>query len=777
MTRRGWWSLAIWLAGLLVCALLIVRTSFTADLSAFLPRSPSTAQQVLVDQLRDGVVSRLVLVALEGAPADALALLSRDTASWLRGDPLIAAINNGESTGIERDRAYLWNNRYLLSSAVTPARFTVQGLRDALQNDLRLLQSPGGLFLKRALPSDPTAEILHLTDQLTGEGTGPVSRDGVWFSADGTRALLLVQTAAPGFDLDAQQRTLDRIRAAFDDARAAGNASSARLLMTGPGVFSVQTRDTIEADVKRSSVLATLMVAGLLFMVYRSPRVLALSLLPAASGTLAGIAAVSLGFGTVHGITLGFGVTLLGETVDYAIYLFTQTLPGTPPDRTLPRIWRTLLLGVMTSVVGFGTMLFSSFSGLAQLGLFSITGLLVALCVTRWVLPTLLPADFATERPARMAPVLTALISAAPALRTPLLAVMLLSLGWLFYQGDAVWSGDLSSLSPVAQSDQQLDERLRRDLGAPDVGHLLVVNAEDRDGALAAAEKLTGPLEELVRQNALDGYDTPALYLPSQATQRARQAALPDPGILRGDLAQALEGLPFRPDAFEPFLNSVAKARSAPLLDPSSIGGTSLKLKLDSLLVRSGETWTAMLPLRGVTNLQAISERLSQDAVLLDLKGESNLLYRTYRQEALILALLGSVAITVLLAVGLRSVRSVTVVVIPLTAAVVITMALLTALGQQLSIFHLVGLLLVVGVGSNYSLLFERPEPSEVLRERTVASVTIANLCTVIGFGILSFSSIPVLHGIGMTVAIGAFLSLVFSAVLGRHLLEEPVHG
>jgi predicted exporter len=777
MTWRGWWSLAIWLAGLLVCALLIVRTSFTADLSAFLPRSPSTAQQVLVDQLRDGVVSRLVLVALEGAPADALALLSRDTASWLRGDPLIAAINNGESTGIERDRAYLWNNRYLLSSAVTPARFTVQGLRDALQNDLRLLQSPGGLFLKRALPSDPTAEILHLTDQLTEEGTGPVSRDGVWFSADGTRALLLVQTAAPGFDLDAQQRTLDRIRAAFDDARAAGNASSARLLMTGPGVFSVQTRDTIEADVKRSSVLATLMVAGLLFMVYRSPRVLALSLLPAASGTLAGIAAVSLGFGTVHGITLGFGVTLLGETVDYAIYLFTQTLPGTPPDRTLPRIWRTLLLGVMTSVVGFGTMLFSSFSGLAQLGLFSITGLLVALCVTRWVLPTLLPADFATERPARMAPVLTALISAAPALRTPLLAVMLLSLGWLFYQGDAVWSGDLSSLSPVAQSDQQLDERLRRDLGAPDVGHLLVVNAEDRDGALAAAEKLTGPLEELVRQNALDGYDTPALYLPSQATQRARQAALPDPGILRGDLAQALEGLPFRPDAFEPFLNSVAKARSAPLLDPSSIGGTSLKLKLDSLLVRSGETWTAMLPLRGVTNPQAISERLSQDAVLLDLKGESNLLYRTYRQEALILALLGSVAITVLLAVGLRSVRSVTVVVIPLTAAVVITMALLTALGQQLSIFHLVGLLLVVGVGSNYSLLFERPEPSEVLRERTVASVTIANLCTVIGFGILSFSSIPVLHGIGMTVAIGAFLSLVFSAVLGRHLLEEPVHG
>lgn len=778
MTRSGRWSLAVWVGGLLVCALLIARADFTADLSAFLPRSPSTAQQVLVDQLRDGVVSRLVLVAVEGAPPDALADLSRDTASRLRGDPLIAAVGNGEATGIEADRAYLWNNRYLLSSAVTPARFTVQGLRESLEGDLRMLQSPGGLFLKRALPSDPTAEILHLTDRLAGNGTGPATRHGVWFSADGSRALLLVQTAAPGFDLDAQQRTLDRVRAAFDGARAARGAGSARLLMTGPGVFSVQVRDTIEADVKRSSVLATLMVAGLLFAVYRSPRVLALSLLPAASGALAGVAAVSLGFGTVHGITLGFGVTLLGETVDYAIYLFTQTMPGTPPDRTLRRIWRTLVLGVMTSVVGFGAMLFSSFSGLAQLGLFSITGLLAALCVTRWVLPTLLPAGFATERPARMAPVLMALTGAAPALRIPLAAAMLVSLGWLLHQGDDIWSGELSSLSPVAVADQQLDERLRRDLGAPDVGHLLVVTANDRDGALAAAERLAGPLEELVGRNALEGYDTPALYLPSEATQRARQAALPEPDILRRSLAQALDGLPFRPDAFEPFLASVAEARNAPLLDPSSLDGTGLKLKLDSLLVRGGEGWTAMLPLRGVTDPRAISGRLGQDAVLLDLKAASNELYRTYRQEALVLALAGSVAITVLLAAGLRSVRSVAVAVVPVAAAVVITMALLTALGQQLSIFHLVGLLLVVGVGSNYSLLFERPEPSAVLRERTVASVTIANLCTVIGFGMLSFSSIPVLHGIGMTVAIGAFLSLVFSAVLvGRRTPGEVRHG
>ncbi|WP_037446808.1 MMPL family transporter [Skermanella stibiiresistens] len=766
---RRWRAVAIWLAGMIVCAVVVANATVTADLSAFLPESPSAEQRILVDQLRDGVVSRLVLVAMEEAPADTLARVSRETAARLRGDPLIASVTNGEDFGVEADRAYLWNNRYLLSGAVTPERFTPAGLRESLENDLRLLRSPAGMFLKRALPSDPTAEILYLSDRLLGGG-GPASRDGVWFSADGTRALALVQTTAPGFELDAQQLTLDRIRSAFDEARGVAAADEARLLMTGPGVFSVATRDTIEADVKVSSIAATTLVAGLLFLVYRSPRVLALSLLPALSGTLAGIAAVSLGFGVVHGITLGFGVTLLGETVDYAIYLFTQTLPGTSADRTLPRIWRTLLLGVMTSVVGFGAMLFSSFSGLAQLGLFSITGLVVALCVTRWVLPALLPAEFSTDRPARIAPPLMALATAAPRLRLPLFAAVLVSLGWLGFQGGGIWSGQLSSLSPVSDADQGLDEQLRRDLGAPDVGYLLIASAADRDGALAAAERLTGPLEELIRQRALEGFDTPASLLPSEAMQRARRQSLPDPETLRANLNQALEGMPFRADVFEPFLNDVATARNAPTLDPSSLDGTNLKLKLDSLLVRNGEGWTAMLPLRGVADAKAIADGVGgQSAVLLDLKEQSDWLYRTYRQEALTLALLGGAAITVLLGVALRSVRSLAAAVLPLAAAVVITTAILTALGQQLSIFHLVGLLLVVGVGSNYSLLFERPEPSPALRERTVASVTIANLCTVIGFGALSFSSIPVLHGIGLTVAIGAFLSLVFAAVLGGH--------
>jgi predicted exporter len=116
----------------------------------------------------------------------------------------------------------------------------------------------------------------------------------------------------------------------------------------------------------------------------------------------------------------------------------------------------------------------------------------------------------------------------------------------------------------------------------------------------------------------------------------------------------------------------------------------------------------------------------------------------------------------------LRSLRSVCAVLAPLVAAVLVTTGVLALAGASLSIFHLVGLLLVVAIGSNYSLLFDRRASSRSDRERTLVSVLLANATTVIGFGLLSFSRVPVLHDIGITVGLGTVLALVFSAILGR---------
>ncbi len=312
----------LWLAGLAACALLALRASYTADMSAFLPRSPTPAQQLLVDQLTEGVLSRLLLVGIEGATPAARADLSRALARRLGDGGLFLSVRNGDAAALARDRQILFDNRYLLSRAVTPARFGVDGLRDAIANSIDLLGSPAGMMLKKLLPSDPTGELVELIGSLDSGG-GPASAHGVWTSKDGRRAILMLQTRAAGSDTDAQEAAIERIRSDF--AAVAGGQPEARVLVSGAAVFAVKSRAAIQSEAVRLSTLGSLAVICLLLLIYRSPTAVVLGLIPVASGALAGIAAVAVGFGSVHGLTIGFGTTLIGEAVDYSIYYFVQS--------------------------------------------------------------------------------------------------------------------------------------------------------------------------------------------------------------------------------------------------------------------------------------------------------------------------------------------------------------------------------------------------------------------------------------------------------------------
>jgi len=772
--RRGITAIALWLAFLLTCGVLISRTQFTTDLSAFLPRTPTPEQQLLMDQLRDGLASRLILVGIEGADAPTRARLSKQSAQRLRADPAFVTVNNGEPVNTERDRMFLFNNRYLLSPAVTPERFSVDGLHAALSDSIDLLASPAGLLVKSMLPRDPSGEMVSLLDQLNS-GTQPKLVDGAWASRDGARALMLIQTRAAGSDTDAQQSAMAAIQQAFDQAASA--TPTAKLVMTGPGVFSVTSRDTIKSQVTRLSLISVLLIATLLLLVYRSFSALALGFLPVISGALAGIAAVSLGFGAVHGITLGFGTALIGEAVDYSIYLFVQSEQiGADQQNWIKRFWPTIRLGVLTSIAGFASLLLSGFPGLAQLGLYAIAGLVAAAAVTRFVLPHLLPEKFRIRDVAPIGVGLSRLAQRAAALRWPAAILLLVACAILIQNRGSLLNDQISSLSPVSQADVALDERLRADMGAPDVRYLVVVSGNSRESVLRSSEQVSGVLQTQVDQGELARFESPSRYLPSTETQRARQASLPMTALLESNLAQAVQGLPVRAPLFTPFLADVAAARSQPLLQAADLEQTSMAMAVEALLIQKDRHWTALLPLtapEGVSiNASRIRAALSvtglPNVLFVDMKAESDRLYSGYLHEAILLSLGGLFAIIGLLLVVFRSPLRMLRIIAPLAAAVITVTAGLAVFDQQLIILHLVGLLLVVAVGSNYALFFDQLDPRMPISPRTLASMLFASLTTAAGFGLLAFSKVSILQAMGVTVAPGVILALVYAAVFAR---------
>lgn len=777
MTAASRIAIAIWLAAMAGCALIVARTQFTADLSAFLPKTPTREQQVLVDQLRDGAVSRLILIGIDQGDAASRTRISRALAARLRQDPQFALVANGEPAGLARERDILLTHRYLLSPAVTPERFTEAGLRAAVGDTLDMLASSAGLLAKALVPRDPTGEMTVLLMRELGGASRTAMENGVWVSRDHQRALLLAHTRATGADTDAQARALAAVRDAYAAAvREVAVAQPTRLLLSGPSVFAVEARSTIEREVKRLAALGIALIASTLLAVYRSLAGLLLGLLPVACGALAAIAAVSLGHGIVHGVTLGFGTTLIGEAVDYSIYLFVQS-ERNRDDAWLTDFWPTIRLGVLTSVCGFAALLFSGFPGLAQLGLYSIAGLLTAAAITRFVLPALLPASLRIRDLTPLGQRLAHRIFRARRWRAIVPVLVAIAVLVLILNNDTLWNRELGALSPVSQAAQDLDASMRADLGAPDTRTMIVIMAPTEEAALQGAERVSAKLQALVDQGVLAGFETPSRYLPSEAAQLARRASLPPPEELRARLARATAGLPLHADKLAPFIADVEAARSGALLTRDDLAGSSFALAIDSMLVKGADGWSVLMPLQSpdsgpsafVIDADAVRKAIDgTGASFVDLKVESDKLYIGYLREAIWQSVAGLAAILVLLALALRSPARMLRVTLPLAAAVLVVVAGLALAGHKLIIMHLVGILLIVAVGSNYALFFdrgsrgERPGPPP----RMLASLLLASFTTLIGFGLLGFSSVPVLSAIGTTVGPGAVLALVFSALL-----------
>jgi predicted exporter len=794
MNGRRAWALILWLGCVGFAAVIVARAHYISDLSAFLPAHPTPTQQLLVDQLRDGPASRLILIAIEAGDGAARARVSSAMASRLRKDARFSGVNNGAADAQSGDREFLFQHRYLLSDSVTASRFSVAGLHAAINETIENLASPAGLLLKSLLPRDPTGELPNILEQLASS-PAPRSQDGVWVSPDGTRALAVAQTAAGGSDSDAQSSAIEAIRTAFAAASAPRNEVSLRL--SGPGVFAVAARAKIERAALRLSIISSILVVTLLLIVYRSVSALALGLLPVTSGALIGIAAVALGFGAVHGVTLGFGITLIGESVDYSIYFFIQSRRAAGTEAGSSRWqklwWPTVRLGMLTSVCGFASLLPSGFPGLKQLGLYSIGGLIAAALVTRFVLPALLPADFIVRDVTPLGSGIAQGLRAVRRIGGPLIATLALAfaaltLALLYLHRGTLWNRELAALSPISIEEQNFDAKLRADLGAADVRDLVIVSGPDLESILRSAEQTAVALRPLIEARVIGSFDSPANYLPSMATQEARRGSLPAAAELRGNLRAATADLPIHSERLQPFLEDVEATRHAALLTPRDLAGTSLGAGFDALILHQKDRWNALLPLHGATAgeeidvvrvLQALKGAPADEVRVLDLKQESDTLYAEYLSQAIRFSLGGLVALTILLLFALRSPLRVARVLAPLVLAVLTVAAGLAISGVQLTILHLVGMLLIVAVGSNYALFFDRQSlaaegGSEAL---TLASLAIANASTVMGFGLLSFSQVPVLVALGTTVAPGAFLALVFAALLSRPQRAQEATG
>lgn len=766
-TRRTALAL-VWLIVLIGTGVFISdRLQVSGDLRKFMPSAETPAQKLLLDELGEGPGSRLLLMSLAGADAETLAAQSQRIARILAADERFSLVANGGGDGLDAIPERLRPYRYLLSPTFDARPLDEAYLRDELDARVQDLGSPAAALIEPLLPSDPTLETLRIAEAMQ-PANAPQRLHGVWFDKAGREALLAIETKAAGFDPAGQQLAVGAIEAAFDEARGAGATT---MTLTGPGAFSVEIGGRTQREASLIGMADTVGLILLLLIAYRSWRTPLFGVLPLASAGLAGLGAVALLFEGVHGITVAFGFTLIGVVQDYPIHLFSHQRAGISPWANARAIWPTLATGVASTCIAYVTFLFSGVDGLRQLAVFTIAGLGVAALTTRFLLPALI--DPAPRDPA-VSPRLATLWKAVARIPRPrawqLASLAAACIAIVAFAPGAFWQNDLSRLTPVPADALARDAHLRGELGAPDVRYLLAVRGADAEEALRRVEALHPKFDALIERHAIAGYDSVARTLPSAATQRARQARLPAPGALRASLDAAVAATPFRSDAFEDFVADVERARTAAPLRVRDLAGTPLATRVGGLLLENQGHATALVSMTGLSDPQAVARAVNAPGVeLLDLKTASESLVEAYRERVLLALAIAALLLAATVWLALRTPRRALRVLLPMALTTLLILAVLRACGIELTLFHLVALILAAGLGLDYALFFEHAGDDYEDQLRTLHALIVCSLMTLLVFFLLALSSIPVLRAIGVTVTLGVVGNFVLALLIARH--------
>jgi predicted exporter len=766
-TPRALMLLALWIAALVILGVFVQRQLVIGtDLRLFLPKPTTPQQRLLLDEIGEGPASRMLVVALGGAAPAQLADASRALAEKLHAGKQFAFIANGEMS-FESLPEELLPYRYLLSPTLDTHRYDADYLRSELEARERDLASPAGSFLEPWLPRDPTLELLKVL-QRWQPMEEPRREFDVWFDREGKRALLIAQTQAPAFDPDRQRQALQALQQAFELIR--GDAALT-MMVSGAGKFSVMMEERTRGEAQALGTAATVGMIVLLLIAYRGIGSVILSALPLASAGLVGLAAVSGLFGAVHGITLAFGFTLIGVAQDYPIHLLSHRSVHRPPAVVAHDLWPTLATGVASTCIAYLTFVFSGVTGLAQLACFTVAGLAVAGLSTRFALPALVDTTGVDPGASAFLDRLWERIAGLPRMRWAAGVIAFVCIAVVWVSPHPFWENDLGKLTPVPVELIQQDQQLRGQLGAPDVRYLLVVSAPNGERALQRLEALEPDLQRLVERGALTGYDEAARYIPTTAAQRHRQERLPDQQTLRAALQAALARTSFRPDAFEPFVADVERARTLPPLTIERMASTPLGAGLQMLLSEREGKATALVTFSGVRDVVPLKEfatAAGDDVTLLDMKEASETLVANQRGRILWSLGVAAVLLIGVIAFALRSRHRVYRVLAPMALTTLLIIATLQAMGTSLTLFHLIALMLAAGLGLDYALFFEHASHDRAEQRRTLHAVIVCSLSTLMVFALLALSSLPVLRAIGVTVSLGVIFNFVLALLLTR---------
>lgn len=254
--------------------------------------------------------------------------------------------------------------------------FTPEAVRAALLRDRTILNTPGSSFLAPAIQNDPLGLV-----QLPSFQTSLASSKNYAFLESPYGGTETQKNAAL---VDSLQAATEAIAASFPELN---------IRWTGAPVIAVGNARRIKTDTLLCISLSAVLIILLLAYAFPRRRDICLILLSVSVGWVTGMAVLHMITPAVSAVVLGIGSVLIGIAVNYPLHLLVHQRYTSSVRQTLDEVLSPLIVGNITTVGAFLTLVPMQATALRHLGIFASAMLVGTILFCLFVLPHLMSAD------------------------------------------------------------------------------------------------------------------------------------------------------------------------------------------------------------------------------------------------------------------------------------------------------------------------------------------------------------------------------------------------
>jgi predicted exporter len=731
----------LWLALMLACCgysalKLSVGGAFESNILSLMPNSSATASDASSELQQQGQGKFVILISGASSQSGlAMAKALRDRLSKLADVGITDSTRELEQTLQEFYKPFRYQ---VLSSATRDLLLTKTPLELA---ELRLasLYSPLPDQSLYSFSDDPLNLSATWIESLL-PGQGNLAAGEMLSVKDGTVTWYVVRgaTDVSPFNLGLQQ-AFNIVISDFHRDNPEGALLTSGLLFHAAAGSEIARSEI--STVGLGSILALVLLVGLVF---RSLSKVSFILLVVICSTLTALTCTWLVFGQVHLVTLAFGSTLLGLAADYCFHFLVKVQASGNPQLARKAIFKGLAISAASSIAAYLFQLSSPFPGLQQFAVFIASGLAAAFFTV------LVAADYFSN--CEKAPIALGLvyehclkaqyrkISRHRGMFFAALGLVLLVCVGVIYKRGV--SDDIRLLNTSGVELLASETKVKSLMGGFDIQRYFVIHGDSQEQVLQRTELLVDglvgisnePLETL----------SPALLIPSLARQesdyRLVQEKLFSPEGALPLLCRQLGGQCPWLDVL-PSFNSQLTLTEFPSVLLSDFPMLSLLRQNSSvvLITSAVDLKSSSLPSAGITYVDQV-------------KDLSGMLEGFRKQVSWILT--GFICLLVGFSYWLFSAQALVIASSVITSSVI---GLLLAAPGGITLFHVLALLLVVGIAIDTAVFFISPG----LDRNTWAAATLACFTSIIAFGLLALSQVPILHQFGQVVFYGLLTAWV----------------